>query len=56
MSIGAWFNNLDGNHADAFRSSYPGLMDELRIYDVALTADEVVKLHTNEVLVSDGLN
>lgn len=55
MYLGAHFNNLDGSHTDAWRSSYPGLLDELRVYNVALTDDEVTKLYTNEVLSSDGL-
>lgn len=55
MYLGAHFNNLDGSHGDSWRSSYPGLLDELRVYNVALTDDEVTKLYTNEVLSSDGL-
>lgn len=55
MYIGAHFNNLDGSHVDAWRTTYPGLIDELRIYNVALTDSEVGKLFTNEVLVSDGV-
>jgi len=55
MYLGAHFNNLTGTHSEDWRSAYPGLMDELRIYNVALTDAEVQKLFTNEVLASDGI-
>jgi hypothetical protein len=55
LYIGAWFNNIDGTHADAWRSSFPGTLDELRIWNVALTPEEVEELYTKEVIKADGI-
>ena len=55
LYIGAWWNNLDGTHADTWRSSFPGSVDELRIWNVALTPEEVLDLYTKEVTKSDNL-
>ena len=55
LYIGAWFNNLDGTHADTWRSSFPGTLDELRIWNVALTPEEIEDLYTKEVVKADGI-
>jgi hypothetical protein len=55
LYIGAWWNNLDGTHADAWRSSFPGMVDELRVWKVALTPEEVTDLYTKEVIKADAL-
>ena len=55
LYIGAWFNNIDGTHADTWRSSFPGTLDELRIWNVALTPEEVEELYTKEVIKADGI-
>lgn len=55
LYFGAWWNNLDGTHADAWRSSYPGLLDEVRVWNVALTEEEVLDLYTKEVTKADNL-
>ena len=55
LYIGAWWNNVDGTHADAWRTSYPGSVDEIRIWDVALTPEEIEDLYTKEVTKADKL-
>lgn len=55
LYIGAWFNNLDGTHSDGWRKSYPGSMDELRIWNTALTLEEIESLYRKEVLIADGI-
>lgn len=55
LYIGAWWNNIDGTHADTWRSSFPGSVDEIRFWDVALTPEEVEDLYTKEVLKADAL-
>lgn len=55
LYIGAWWNNLDGTHADAWRSSYPGSVDEIRFWDIALTPEEIEDLYTKEVTKADKL-
>jgi hypothetical protein len=55
LYFGAWWNNLDGTHGDTWRSSYPGLLDEVRVWKVALTDEEVADLYTKEVTKADRL-
>ena len=55
LYIGAWWNNVDGTHADTWRSSYPGSVDEIRIWNVALTPEEIEDLYTKEVTKADKL-
>ncbi|MBE6215012.1 MAG: LamG domain-containing protein [Bacteroidales bacterium] len=54
LYFGAWWNNLDGS-GDEWRRSYPGLLDEVRIWNVALTDAEVESLYEKEVIKADGL-
>jgi hypothetical protein len=53
--VGAWFNNLNGDHADVWRTSYSGLVDEIRIWNIALTPEEIEDLYTKEVVKADGI-
>ena len=55
LYIGAWATNLDGTADENGRSSYAGLVDEIRIWNVALTPEEVEELYTKEVIKADGL-
>lgn len=55
LYFGAWWNNLDGTHGDTWRSSFPGLLDEVRVWNVALTDAEVLDLYTKEVVKADNL-
>jgi transcription elongation factor len=55
LYIGAWHNNTDGTHADAWRSSFSGSVDEIRIWNVALTPEEIEDLYTKEVVKADGI-
>ena len=55
LYIGAWSTNLDGTADEAGRSSYAGLVDELRIWNVALTPEEIEDLYTKEVVKADGI-
>ena len=55
LYIGAWFNNTDGSHSDTWRSSYPGMVDEVRIWNVALTEEEIMDLYRKEVSKADNL-
>ena len=55
LYIGAWWNNLDGTHGDGWRTSFPGMVDELRVWKVALTPEEVADLYTKEVTKADRL-
>jgi hypothetical protein len=48
--IGAWAQQLDGTQQD-WMKFYPGLLDELRIYNKALTDAEVKALYDAEVTV-----
>lgn len=54
LYFGAWWNNLDGT-GDEWRRSFPGLLDEVRIWNTALTDAEVESLYEKEVLKADGL-
>ncbi|BDX38915.1 hypothetical protein CYCD_22700 [Tenuifilaceae bacterium CYCD] len=55
FAIGAWCDRLAGTalQDDAWASPYKGLIDELRIYDRALTATEVKALYDAEVTQID---
>lgn len=55
LYVGAWFNNIDGTHADTWRTSFPGTVDEIRIWNTALTEEEILDLYTKEVTKSTGL-
>lgn len=55
LYIGAWFNNTDGSHSDTWRTSYPGMVDEIRIWNTALTDEEILDLYKKEVAKSDNL-
>jgi len=50
INIGAWLQQLDGTGQDWMRY-YPGMLDELRIYNKALTDAEVKALYDAEVTV-----
>lgn len=54
LYFGAWWNNLDGS-GDEWRRSFPGLLDEVRVWNAALTDAEVESLYEKEVLKADGL-
>jgi hypothetical protein len=47
--IGSWANKRFGTATDEWMMDYLGLIDELRVYDKALTATEVMDLYTAEV-------
>ena len=55
LYVGAWASNLDGTADAAGRSSYSGLVDEIRIWNVALTPEEIEDLYTKEVVKADGI-
>lgn len=55
LYIGAWHNNTDGAHSDAWRTSFSGSIDEIRIWNVALTPEEIEDLYTKEVIKADGI-
>lgn len=48
VNIGAWPQQLDGTGQD-WMKFYPGLLDELRIYDKALTDAEIKALYDAEI-------
>jgi hypothetical protein len=48
INIGAWPQQLDGTGQD-WMKFYPGLLDELRIYDKALTDAEIKALYDAEI-------
>ena len=48
--IGAWANRRLGTATDDWMKEFTGLIDELRIYDKALTAAEVKSLYEAEVV------
>ncbi len=47
--IGAWSMIVDGSSANAWMINYPGLLDELRFYNKALTASEIKALYEAEL-------
>jgi hypothetical protein len=47
--IGSWYSKATSARTDTWMGSYKGLLDELRIYDRALTATEVKALYDAEV-------
>jgi hypothetical protein len=51
FAIGAWCDRLAGTalQEDAWASPFKGLIDELRIYDRGLTAEEVKDLYDAEI-------
>lgn len=50
INIGAWLQQIDGSGQD-WMKYYPGLLDEMRIYNKALTNIEVKALYDAEVTV-----
>ena len=50
LTIGGWWKKAADNGTDEFMGFFTGKMDELRIYDKGLTADEVKSLFDAEVL------
>ncbi|MGC3977484.1 MAG: LamG domain-containing protein [Paludibacteraceae bacterium] len=47
--VGAWHQLVAGVETDSWRVYYPGLLDELRIYNKALTPAEIKALYDAEV-------
>ncbi len=48
--LGAWMQVARGEQTDAWRTNYTGKLDELRVYNKALTAEEIGDLYRAEVL------
>ncbi len=48
--LGAWMQVARGEETDAWRTNYTGKLDELRIYNKALTEAEVADLYRAEVI------
>jgi hypothetical protein len=48
LFIGAYAQKIDGGATDAWMGNYRGQLDEFRMYDRALTADEVKSLYQAE--------
>jgi len=48
MYIGAWFEQVAGVNAQDWMRYFPGMIDELRVYNRALTAQEVTDLYAAE--------
>jgi hypothetical protein len=53
MSIGGWMQKIIGASTDEWMGYFTGKMDELRIYDRGLTADEVKSLFDAEITQID---
>lgn len=51
FDIGAWYKLAAGTATDSWMVYYPGLVDELRIYNKALTDAEVKALYDAEITV-----
>jgi len=51
LDIGAWWKLAAGTATDSWMVYYPGLIDELRIYNKALTDAEVKALYDAEITV-----
>lgn len=51
INIGAWNQQITGTGAQSWMGYFPGMLDELRIYNTALTDDEVKALYDAEVTV-----
>jgi hypothetical protein len=49
INIGAWRKKTEDGATDAWMGWFLGNLDELRVYDIALTADEVKDLYDAEV-------
>lgn len=49
INIGAWRAKTEGTATDAWMGWFKGNLDELRVYDKALTNDEVLALYEAEV-------
>jgi hypothetical protein len=49
INIGAWRPKSEGTATDAWMGWFVGNLDELRVYDKALTATEVKALYDAEV-------
>lgn len=49
LYIGAWSSFVEGLATDEWRSSFEGKLDELRVYNKALSDEEVSQLFTAEV-------
>ncbi|MHB9143648.1 MAG: LamG domain-containing protein [Paludibacter sp.] len=49
--IGAWAKLATGTATDSWMVYYPGMIDEIRIYNRALTATEVTDLYNAEITV-----
>lgn len=47
--IGSWANKRFGTATDDWMKDYTGLIDEVRVYDKSLTAEEIKKLYDAEV-------
>ena len=53
LYIGAWVKQVETTSADGWMGYYPGMVDELRVYNKALTEEEMLALYQAEVKVID---
>ena len=52
LYIGGWASRIEGKASDTWQTYCPGQLDELRFYNKALTAEEILALYKEEVNIN----
>ena len=52
LYIGGWASKIEGKAADEWLNYFPGAIDELRVFNKALSEAEVLSLYKEELKVS----
>ena len=52
LYIGVWASRIEGKASDSWQSYCPGQLDEIRFYNKALTAEEILALYKEEVNIN----
>ena len=52
LYVGGWASRIEGKATDSWQAYCPGSLDELRFYNKAFTADEVLALYGEEIAIN----
>ncbi|MBR5402761.1 MAG: LamG domain-containing protein [Bacteroidales bacterium] len=52
LYVGGWASRIEGKASDTWQTYCPGSLDELRFYNKAFTADEVLALYGEEIAIN----
>ena len=52
LYIGGWASLIDGKQAEAWMTYFNGSIDEVRMYNKALSTEEIAKLYQEEALIA----